>query len=174
MHEHSLGNLTNTIAGIVGGLAGYAVYAAIPAMVNGAGNAVVDTSFVNELVLRALSAFVAGGVLALIVTFRENAVSSTQTEMSGRPLEESNDQYCDLLERRPTGFPVAGSSRLPVNLRPSVAISLSPFGATSWAQDVRSSGSISLHGAGSTFAAPLYKKWIEEYARRASQRVDLL
>jgi hypothetical protein len=68
-HEHSPGNLTNTIAGIGGGLAGYAVYAAIPAMVNGAGNAVVDTSFVNELVLRALSAFVAGGVLALIISF---------------------------------------------------------------------------------------------------------
>ena len=69
LHEHSPGNLTNTIAGIGGGLAGYAVYAAIPAMVNGAGNAVVDTSFVNELVLRALSAFVAGGVLALIISF---------------------------------------------------------------------------------------------------------
>ena len=69
LHEHSPGNLTNMIAGIVGGLAGYAVYAAIPAMVNGAGNAVVDTSFVNELVLRALSAFVAGGVLALIISF---------------------------------------------------------------------------------------------------------
>ena len=96
LHEHSLGTLTNTIAGIVGGLAGYAVYAAIPAMVNGAGNAVVDTSFVNELALRALSAFIAGGVLALIVTFREYAVSSTQTEMSVRPLEEDNVQYCDL------------------------------------------------------------------------------
>ena len=69
LHEHSPGNLTNTIAGIGGGLAGYAVCAAIPAMVNGAGNAVVDTSFVNELVLRALSAFVAGGVLALIISF---------------------------------------------------------------------------------------------------------
>jgi hypothetical protein len=69
LHEHSPGNLPNAIAGIVGGLAGYAVYAAIPAMVNGAGNAVVDTSFVNELVLRALSAFVAGGVLALIISF---------------------------------------------------------------------------------------------------------
>ena len=38
-------------------------------MVNGAGNAVVDTSFVNELMLRALSAFVVGGVLALIISF---------------------------------------------------------------------------------------------------------
>lgn len=43
------------------------------------------------------------------------------------------------------------------------AISLSPLGVTSWAQSARSSGSISLQGAGSTFAALLYKKWIEEY-----------
>ena len=56
-------------AAIHGGLAGYGVYAVIPAMVNGAGNAVVDTSLVNELALRALSAFIAGGVLTLIVTF---------------------------------------------------------------------------------------------------------
>jgi hypothetical protein len=69
IHEHRLGTLTNTIVGIVGGLAGYGVYAVIPAMVNGAGNAVVDTSLVNELALRALSAFIAGGVLTLIVTF---------------------------------------------------------------------------------------------------------
>jgi hypothetical protein len=28
-------------------------------------------------------------------------------------------------------------------------------------------GTIPLHGAGSTFAAPLYKKWLEEYHRRS-------
>ena len=69
LHEHRLGPRTSIAAGLIGGLAGYPVYAAIPAMVNGAGIAVVDTSFVNELALRALSAFVAGGVLALVVSF---------------------------------------------------------------------------------------------------------
>jgi phosphate transport system substrate-binding protein len=36
--------------------------------------------------------------------------------------------------------------------------------STLWAQVPQTSGNISLHGAGSTFAAPLYKKWIEGYA----------
>ena len=35
--------------------------------------------------------------------------------------------------------------------------------AASWAQSLQSEKPVSLHGAGSTFAAPLYKKWIEEY-----------
>src|SRR5271165_1180802 len=39
-----------------------------------------------------------------------------------------------------------------------VILLLGPCCTASWAQ------SVSLHGAGSTFAAPLYKKWIEEYA----------
>jgi phosphate transport system substrate-binding protein len=39
-----------------------------------------------------------------------------------------------------------------------------PIGATSWAQGVKTSDLILLRGAGSTFAAPLYKKWIDEYA----------
>ena len=45
-----------------------------------------------------------------------------------------------------------------------VALLLGPFGTTSWAQAVKTPDAVSLHGAGSTFAAPLYKKWIEEYA----------
>jgi hypothetical protein len=69
LHEHGLGLRTSMVAGLIGGLAGYLVYAAIPAMVNGAGVAVVDTSFVNQLALRALSAFIAGGVLAHVVSF---------------------------------------------------------------------------------------------------------
>jgi len=36
-------------------------------------------------------------------------------------------------------------------------------GVASWAQSPQTSGTVSLQGAGSTFAAPLYKKWIEEY-----------
>ena len=35
-----------------------------------------------------------------------------------------------------------------------------------WAQTQPIPNTISLHGAGSTFAAPLYKKWIEECAAR--------
>ena len=35
--------------------------------------------------------------------------------------------------------------------------------AASWAQAPQASAPVSLHGAGSTFAAPLYTKWIEEY-----------
>ena len=68
MHEHSLGTLTNAIAGVVGGIAGYGVYAVIPPLVNGGGGTNVDISFVNELVIRALTAFVVGGILSLIVT----------------------------------------------------------------------------------------------------------
>jgi phosphate transport system substrate-binding protein len=33
----------------------------------------------------------------------------------------------------------------------------------SWAQSPQTSGAVSLHGAGSTFATPLYTKWIDEY-----------
>ena len=39
-------------------------------------------------------------------------------------------------------------------------------GATtaSFAQDAASQGTVSLRGAGSTFSAPLYRRWILEYA----------
>jgi hypothetical protein len=56
-------------------------YAAIPAMVNGAGNAVADTSFVNEL--RWAFRICRRGVLALIISF-VSAGSSTQIEMNVR------------------------------------------------------------------------------------------
>ena len=47
-----------------------------------------------------------------------------------------------------------------------LALALTLFGVPStanWAQTPQTSEPVSLHGAGSTFAAPLYKKWIEEY-----------
>lgn len=47
-----------------------------------------------------------------------------------------------------------------------LALALTWFGmsnATSWAQSPQTEKPVALHGAGSTFAAPLYKKWIEEY-----------
>jgi len=60
-------------------------------------------------------------------------------------------------------IPRSAGRRLPGYL---LALALSIFGAASatcWAQSPQTSGPVSLHGAGSTFAAPLYKKWIEEY-----------
>jgi phosphate transport system substrate-binding protein len=47
-----------------------------------------------------------------------------------------------------------------------LALALVLFGvssAASWAQSPQTSAPVSLHGAGSTFAAPLYNKWIEAY-----------
>jgi phosphate transport system substrate-binding protein len=35
--------------------------------------------------------------------------------------------------------------------------------AACWAQNPQAGGPVSLHGVGSTFAAPLYSKWIDEY-----------
>lgn len=67
-HEHGLGILTSAIAGVVGGIAGYGVYAAIPPLVNGGGGTNLDISFVDELVIRALTAFIVGGILSLVVT----------------------------------------------------------------------------------------------------------
>src|SRR5271169_1651997 len=53
-------------------------------------------------------------------------------------------------------------SRLSGNLL-ALAIALSGAPPASWAQSSQASEPVSLHGAGSTFAAPLYNKWIEEY-----------
>jgi ABC-type phosphate transport system substrate-binding protein len=46
-------------------------------------------------------------------------------------------------------------------------------GTMAWAQAVKTSDPVSLRGAGSTFAAPLYKRWIDEYGF-ASERLDIL
>jgi phosphate transport system substrate-binding protein len=50
--------------------------------------------------------------------------------------------------------------------RASLALAFTMFavsGAASWAQAPQTSNPVSLHGAGSTFASPLYKKWGGEY-----------
>ena len=44
-----------------------------------------------------------------------------------------------------------------------MSILLACVSTTGWTQSAQQPPAISLHGAGSTFAAPLYKKWIEEY-----------
>jgi ABC-type phosphate transport system substrate-binding protein len=46
----------------------------------------------------------------------------------------------------------------------ALALLIGSASNTSYAQDGKTSDSVSLRGAGSTFAAPLYKKCIEEYA----------
>jgi phosphate transport system substrate-binding protein len=45
--------------------------------------------------------------------------------------------------------------------------------AASWAQGPQTSERVSLHGAGSTFAAPLYKEWIEEYGVMHRRNVSI-
>ena len=54
---HSLGMWTEALMGVIGGIAAYGLYAAVPVMVNGGGAAEVDTSFVNEIAVRALATF---------------------------------------------------------------------------------------------------------------------
>jgi phosphate transport system substrate-binding protein len=59
--------------------------------------------------------------------------------------------------RRSAGWRLSGylfAFALPFSGLPSTA---------SWAQNLQKSEPVSLHGAGSNFAAPLYTKWIEEY-----------
>jgi phosphate transport system substrate-binding protein len=46
----------------------------------------------------------------------------------------------------------------------AVAFSIASGTSASFGQTVTASNSVLLRGAGSTFAAPLYKRWIEEYA----------
>jgi ABC-type phosphate transport system substrate-binding protein len=53
------------------------------------------------------------------------------------------------------------------------ALSLGLPAATGWAQTL-GPASTSLSGAGATFPAPLYKKWISVYQALASKRVDHL
>ena len=60
------------------------------------------------------------------------------------------------------------SARAPIAGRLAVALVLIPtlgqLDAIGEAQGASADGGVNLRGAGSTFAAPLYKKWIEEYA----------
>ncbi|MGZ9082894.1 MAG: substrate-binding domain-containing protein, partial [Rhodoplanes sp.] len=45
----------------------------------------------------------------------------------------------------------------------AVALSIAPPVAASWAQSGATAAPVSLNGAGATFPAPLYKKWIAVY-----------
>jgi hypothetical protein len=65
--QHGLGILLNVLAGAVGGgFGGFLLHAAIPAMVNGGGQPNSDASSADELAMRTLAGFIAGGLLALI------------------------------------------------------------------------------------------------------------
>ncbi len=57
-----------------------------------------------------------------------------------------------------------GIMPLVCSLAATVILLFGSSSMTARAQAVKTSDSVSLRGAGSTFAAPLYKKWIEEYA----------
>ena len=59
-------------------------------------------------------------------------------------------------------MPASGSPFVNVLLASLIVFAIN--NPTAWAQAQRSPDTVSLHGAGSTFAAPLYKKWIESYA----------
>ena len=59
--------LLNAIAGAIGGvIGGLVLHVQIPALVNGAGQPNTGASSADELAMRALAGFIAGGLLALI------------------------------------------------------------------------------------------------------------
>jgi ABC-type phosphate transport system substrate-binding protein len=55
----------------------------------------------------------------------------------------------------------------------ALVLSLVGLPVASWGQSVQANGIIALRGAGSTLAAPLYKKWIQEYAVGRNDRARL-
>jgi hypothetical protein len=68
--EASAGILTNAIAGAIGGgTAGYVLNEFIPAMVDLNGNPHFAESLVEQAAIRALAGFIAGGIVALVLSF---------------------------------------------------------------------------------------------------------
>jgi hypothetical protein len=67
--EYSLGAIKNTLAGAIGGAAGYFLQAFIPPTVDAGGNPVLDNSLVNHMVILALVGIAAGGMLTLVLGF---------------------------------------------------------------------------------------------------------
>ena len=67
MREHGARILLNMVAGgMGGGIGGFLLHGQIPALVNGGGGPNTDASAGDDLAMRALAAFIAGGLLALI------------------------------------------------------------------------------------------------------------
>jgi hypothetical protein len=67
IRAHSFRIFFNVITGAIGGTAGgLFLHAQIPALINGGGQPNMDASSADDLALRALAGFIAGGLLALI------------------------------------------------------------------------------------------------------------
>jgi len=77
--EYSLGAIKNTLAGAIGGAAGYFLLAFIPPMVDAGGNPVPDTSLVNHMFILALAGIAAGGVLTLVLGFVMGEVARSRS-----------------------------------------------------------------------------------------------
>jgi phosphate transport system substrate-binding protein len=61
--------------------------------------------------------------------------------------------------------PSIAGSRCTLTMATALALALTGLtGGTAWSQSAPATTAPPIHGAGSTFAAPLYKKWIEEYS----------
>ena len=73
--EYSLGIVKSTVIGTLGGIGSYLLEAVMPPTVTAAGDTVMDDSTVNEWVIRALLAFVVGGLLSLIVGFVKSEIT---------------------------------------------------------------------------------------------------
>jgi hypothetical protein len=58
--------LNMVAGGIGGGIGGFLLHSQIPALVNGGGEPNIDASAGDDLAMRALAGFIAGGLLALI------------------------------------------------------------------------------------------------------------
>ena len=76
--EYNLGAIKNTLAGAVGGAAGYFLLAFIPPTVDAGGNPVPDTSLVNHMFLL-LAGIGAGGVLTLVLGFVMGEVARSRS-----------------------------------------------------------------------------------------------
>ncbi len=77
--EHSLGAVKNTLAGAIGGAAGYFLLAFIPPTVDAGGNPVPDSSLVNHMVILVLAGIGAGGVLTLVLGFVMGEVTKSRS-----------------------------------------------------------------------------------------------
>ncbi len=77
--EHSLGGIKNTLAGAIGGAAGYFLLAFIPPTVDAGGNPVPDTSLVNHMFILVLAGIAAGGVLTLVLGFVMGEVARSRS-----------------------------------------------------------------------------------------------
>ena len=77
--EYSLGAIKDTLAGAIGGAAGYFLLAFIPPTVDAGANPVPDTSLANHMVTLALVGVAAGGVLTLVLGFVMGGVARSRS-----------------------------------------------------------------------------------------------